>query len=604
MRSLVVGTAGHIDHGKSALVQALTGIDPDRLKEEKARGITIELGFAHAQIGDLDVSFVDVPGHERFVRTMLAGAGGIDAVMLVVAANESVMPQTREHLAICRLLGVTRGLVALTKVDVVDEDTRDVAAIEVRELVAGTFLERAPIVPVSARSGEGLDALRRVIASPAGPAGESIASSLARLPVDRSFLVKGFGTVVTGTLVSGRIAVGDELELLPSGARVRVRGVQVHGRDVNHADAPNRVAVNLAGPGIDAAARGATLATPGALAATRYADVRIDLSAPGALWAGRADPVPLRHGAAVRVYHGTSEIGARVAIAATRASSSAPWTPAGIGDAGVSAPPGGQALARLRFVEPAVLTRFDRLVLRTASPALTIGGAVVLDPAPSGQRLRRPATLGRFHRLDESAQTRESSAPLRVWIDEAGTAGLDAGALVKRAGLGPPQVTALTAALVREGAVVEIKPDGRFVGAQSARRLAAEAALRKPAPAPSLDDAERMLGARIESAILEARWTPPDVSGLASATGVSPAEVERLVRLLTRAGRLTRLGDLVYHPDVLEALKKDIKGDGTPVDVGTFKARYGVSRKYAIPLLEWLDRERVTRRVGDRRVVL
>ena len=245
MRALVIGTAGHIDHGKSTLVRALTGTDPDRLQEEKARGITIDLGFAHADIGDVRFSFVDVPGHERFVKNMLAGVTGIDAVVLVVAADESVMPQTREHFDICRLLDVRQGLVALTKADLVDEDTLELATLEVRELVRGSFLQDAPIVPVSSETGRGLDQLKSELSSLASRAPVRPGSGIARLPVDRVFSVKGFGTVVTGTLVTGHVAVDDELVLLPGERRVKVRGLQAHGRTLVHADAGQRLAVNL-----------------------------------------------------------------------------------------------------------------------------------------------------------------------------------------------------------------------------------------------------------------------------------------------------------------------------------------------------------------------
>ena len=247
MKNLVVGTAGHIDHGKSTLVRALTGIDPDRLKEEKARGITIELGFAHTTIGDVRAAFVDVPGHERFVRTMLAGVGGIDCVMLIVASDESVMPQTREHFDICRLLHIPRGIVVLTKADASDGDTRALVRQDVADLVKGSFLEHAPVVEVSANTGEGLDALRAAIVADAGLIGGRPLDGAARLPIDRAFTMKGFGTVVTGTLVSGRIAVDDSLALLPGERVVKVRGIQVHGTPAAAAVAGQRTAINLAG---------------------------------------------------------------------------------------------------------------------------------------------------------------------------------------------------------------------------------------------------------------------------------------------------------------------------------------------------------------------
>ena len=257
---LVVGTAGHIDHGKSSLVQALTGIDPDRLKEEKARGITIELGFAHTTLGDARVAFVDVPGHERFVRTMLAGVGGIDCVLLIVAADESVMPQTREHFDICRLLRIPRGIVVVTKTDLADADTRALVRDDIAALVRGSFLETAPVIDVSARTGAGLDALRTAIAAAASQTGARSTAGAARLPIDRVFSMKGFGTVVTGTLVAGRIAAEEELVILPRERKVKVRGIQVHGRAAAEAVAGQRTAINLGGVDVGDVARGETLA--------------------------------------------------------------------------------------------------------------------------------------------------------------------------------------------------------------------------------------------------------------------------------------------------------------------------------------------------------
>src|SRR5471030_2880362 len=305
MKSIVVGTAGHIDHGKSALVSALTGTDPDRLKEEQARGITIDLGFAHQTIHDINFAFVDVPGHERFVKNMLAGVGGIDLVVLIVAADESVMPQTREHFDICRLLCVPAGLIALTKADLVDADTLELARMEVRELVAGSFLDGAPMVPVSAKTGEGLDALRAALADVSRRTHVRAVEDVMRLPIDRVFSMKGFGTVVTGTLVSGRVAVDAELAVAPGGRRVKVLGIQVHGEKQREARAGQRTAINLAGVEVEEVARGQALVTPGAFEETRLADAIVDVL-PGAK--------PLKHGARVRFHQGTAEILGRVAL--------------------------------------------------------------------------------------------------------------------------------------------------------------------------------------------------------------------------------------------------------------------------------------------------
>ena len=421
-RSIVVGTAGHIDHGKSALVRALTGIDPDRLKEEQQRGITIDLGFAHFVAGDATIALVDVPGHERFVRNMLAGAGAIDAVLLVVAANEAVKPQTREHFEICRLLGITRGVIALSKADLVDDDMLMLAALDVRELVAGSFLQDAPLIAVSTLTSRGLDELRRALAALADGATRLGRDGVARLDVDRAFTRKGFGTVVTGTLVSGEVAVGGELALLPAGERVRVRGLHTHGAAVERAQAPRRLAINLGAVEVRDVPRGVTLATPDALPVARRADVLVRL-----LPSAR----PLPHGARVRVHHGAAEHIARLSIAAVRRDGpGAEWRAIAPGDAGVVIAPGGEAFVRLRFASPVVVTRGDRIVLRAPSPPATIGGAVVLDPEPPIAGVRRRGTLERFSAIADDDQW------LTRWIADAGETGLSEQDLVRRGGLG------------------------------------------------------------------------------------------------------------------------------------------------------------------------
>jgi selenocysteine-specific elongation factor len=635
--SLVIGTAGHIDHGKSALVRALTGIDPDRLKEEQARGITIDLGFAHATIDGVRVAFVDVPGHERFVRNMLAGAGGIDAVLLVVAADESVMPQTREHFQICRLLGFDRGVIALSKADLADQDLRGVAAAEVRALVAGSFLAGAPIVPVSARSGEGLDALRAALAALAVPIGPQASRGFVRLPVDRVFTVKGFGAVVTGTLVSGTVAVGDELDVLPGTRRVRVRGLQVHGEPQTTATAPCRLAANLAGVEAAQLSRGVTVASPGSLAVTSQLDVQVTLL---------PDAPPLKHGARIRVHHGTSELRARIAIAATREADGA-WQAASHGAAAVAVPAGGTAFARLRLDGHAVVTRGHRLVLRASSPAITIGGAIVLDPEPPRIRLRRPGVLPRFESLAEA----DARGAFDLFLREAGGLGMDRLASARRAGLGatdprPPTVIEAGTRLVHATSVDDASAtvvqhlrafhaahpldDGpsretlRTLTAdkaapeifdlvmerlRAATRIAGADRVRLSDHVPLVSDIDRRRRDAIESRLRTAGLAPPALSATAAEIGAPAADVDRLVHALLREKVLTRVGDLVFHSSVLATLKAEIQSlrdmpGGGRVDVSTFKERYGLTRKFAIPLLEWLDRERVTRRVGDARVVL
>src|SRR5579863_424959 len=361
MKSVIVGTAGHIDHGKTALVKALTGIDADRLEEEKRRGITIDIGFAHLELpipdGDtLRLGFVDVPGHERFVRNMLAGVGGIDLVLLVIAADESIKPQTREHLDILQLIGVKRGITVLTKADAVDAETLDVVRLEVEDFLRGTFLEGAPILGVSSLTGAGLDGLRQAIASAKGIAARD-SKALARLPIDRVFSMKGFGTVVTGTLISGTIRRDEEMEVFPSGRRVRVRGVQVHGQSAEAAVAGQRTALNLVGASPEDLSRGMTLAPPATFAPTRRIDVQLQLlpSAPRAL----------RERARVHFHSHTMETVAQIALYGAN-----------------EIKPGATAFAQLTIPEPALILPGDYLILRQFSPVVTIGGGIVLDAAP------------------------------------------------------------------------------------------------------------------------------------------------------------------------------------------------------------------------------
>jgi len=369
MKHLILGTAGHIDHGKTSLVKALTGIDTDRLKEEKARGITIELGFAHLELpGGVRFGIVDVPGHERFVRAMVAGVGGMDLVMLVIAADEGIMPQTREHLDILRLLGVRNGLVALTKRDLVDREWLGLVTEEVRDFVAGSFLEGAPIVPVSSRSGEGLDELRAELLWLAERVDEKRREGSFRLPVDRVFTVAGFGTVVTGTLLSGEIRVGDELELLPPGREGRVRGIQAHGAKSVQGQAGQRLAVNIQGIDLDQAHRGDVAGPRGVFRATRAVDVRLDYLA--------SAPRELKHRATLRLHSATYEVPAQVILLDRD-----------------TLQPGDSAYVQLRLKEPSLLLSGDSYILRMSAPATTVGGGVVLDPFPPRRRRRSSEAL-------------------------------------------------------------------------------------------------------------------------------------------------------------------------------------------------------------------
>jgi selenocysteine-specific elongation factor len=630
--NLVVGTAGHIDHGKSSLVRALTGIDPDRLKEEKERGITIELGFAHTAVGNTRIAFVDVPGHERFVRTMLAGVGGIDCVLLIVAADESVMPQTREHFDICRLLRIPRGIVVLTKSDLVDADTRAVVRQDVAELVKGSFLEAAPVIDVSAITGEGLDQLRDAIAGQVTQVQRRPVEGAARLPIDRAFSMKGFGTVVTGTLVTGRIGVDDELIVQPGGRLVKVRGVQVHGRPSMEAVAGQRTAINLGGVDVGDVSRGETLLTPDTLSVTRRIDAEIDL-----LRSAR----PLKHGARLRMHNGTAEVLGRLSIAGTSSEIAA----------------GASELVRVRLEAPAVLTRGDRFIIRAYSPPITIGGGVVIDAAPTRPGVRSAEGRATLERL------RLGGGEIAAWfamIDLAGLAGIAKASLVSRAGVPPlrmqsalqeltslgvvaagdrllaaphlkkaaDRVLALVAAAhkanamsdglpreeAREKIFARVSPaifEKAIEDLKAAKALVGTERLALPTHKASVAGADDQVRAAIIEAYRAGGLKPPDAAAIESIVKAPRPIVEKVIALLLREKVLVKLDTIVFHSAALQKLKEDVTAlkAGAPdgratVDVTAFKDRYGVSRKYAIPLLEFLDRERVTRRTGDVRLIL
>ena len=650
MRHVVVGTAGHIDHGKSSLVQALTGTDPDRLKEEKARGITTDLGFAHWDGPGLSVSFVDVPGHERFVKHMLAGVGGIDAVMLVVAADESVMPQTREHFEICRLLRVPAGVVALTKADLADADIIAIVRAEVEDLVRGSFLDGAPIVAVSARTGAGLDLLRERLVALGGAASARRTDGPARLPIDRVFSMKGFGTVVTGTLLSGTLEADGAAVVLPGGRAVKIRGLQVHGGRQPRSVAGQRVAANLGGIETAEIERGQALVSPGAFEATRVVDARIEVL---------RTANPLRHGARVRFHHGTAEVLGRVALSSLLAQAG--------GDAETAAgevPAGRSAYVRVRLEAPVVVTRGDRLVIRAYSPPDTIGGGVVLDPRPPKGGIRTAAGRSRFPDLDPGDGTAPGDAAVRAVLrlaEEAAGEGVPAAALVSRVGLLGPDDRRPIDHLQRTGRLMMV--GSALVSASHLERLAArvvelavvyhrEHPLEAGIPREEVRERacgraaagvfERVLDglvrdgritatdrialtshrldagsadAAVRDALVaryrDAGLRPPDQAALATDLGQTPALVSSIVALLVRQRTLVRIDTLVFHESALRQLKDDVRAlkagaaaGAATIDVAAFKDRYGITRKYAIPLLEYLDRERVTRRAGEGRVVI
>ncbi len=631
-KNVIVGTAGHIDHGKSALVEALTGTHPDRLEEEKRRGITIDLGFAFLEEQDVRFGFVDVPGHERFVSNMLAGAGGMDLVVLVIAADESIKPQTREHFDICRLLGIKRGVVALTKSDLVDADTLELVRLEIEEYLHNSFLAGAPIVPVSAKTRAGLaefkSELRRVALEAAGKnAGRHF-----RLPIDRAFAIKGFGAVVTGTLISGSVGAGDEVELFPERKRLRVRGVQSGGKSVERAFAGQRTAVNLAGIEHTALQRGMVLATPGKFRSTRRIDARIHLlpSAP-----------KLKHRSRVHFHVGSSETIAEVHL-----------------HGGTELLPGQSALAHLRLQDEVLALPGDRFIVRQFSPATTIGGGEVLD-ALARRPLARDTDRIVFLETLERGEPSESIAAMTERVP----LGLPFSEIVARTGWLESEVHEVAQKLAASGRVKIVSAEplllvsatsfedarqkiaakiesfhkqnpllpgitredlrtslGRRVRAETFRaaldelvtqkKLELQGELVKRAGSTvSLDAEEARAKSQIELAFATAGLAVPAVKEVLSGLPVEAKRAETILQILLREKVLVRVTlELIFHRDALAQLRERLasykKTKGDRISVPAFKDLTGITRKYAIPLLEYLDRGRVTRRAGDERVIL
>ncbi|MGA7219046.1 MAG: selenocysteine-specific translation elongation factor [Candidatus Sulfotelmatobacter sp.] len=651
MKSIIVGTAGHIDHGKTALVKALTGIDADRLEEEKRRGITIDLGFAHMDLpapnGDtLRIGFVDVPGHERFVRNMLAGVGGIDLVLLVIAADEAIKPQTREHFEILQLLGVQRGITVLTKSDAVDADTLGVVRLEVEDFLRGTFLDApSPIVAVSSLSGAGLDDLKRTMVAAAAHIQPRDSHAVARLPIDRVFTMKGFGTVVTGTLIAGTIRREDEMEVFPSGRRVRVRGIHVHGRSADLAVAGQRTALNLAGASTEDLARGMTLAPPTTFRATSRVDVRLRLL-PSA-------PHPLKDRARVHFHSHTMETVAEIVLQRGKPMDSAAVTNVKQGTIAASRIQllsGHESFARLKLPEPALLLPGDRFIIRQFSPVITIGGGVVLDAAPifrvraqedflnlllagdlesvlKGRIARRHhqgisiaqlvAETGLPRNLIESglSQAVKMQTVVRagdLFLDFKAVQLLEAKILsvVRTFHLKNPLVAGIGKEELRDQA--DATPEVfELVSATLMRNRKIETIgdlVRMPGQGVVMKDEEAESKNKIETAFATAGLKVPALPEVLASLKVDKARAQKIVTLLLRDKVLFKISDeLVFHRSALEQLRRQVaayKVKAPKIDVANFKELTGVTRKYAIPLLEYLDRERVTRRVGDAREIL
>ena len=634
MPHIIVGTAGHIDHGKTALVKALTGIDADRLKEEKERGITIDIGFANLRLDDrTTIGFIDVPGHERFVKNMLAGVGGIDAVMLVIAADESVMPQTREHLDICSLLRVKQGLTVLTKIDAADADLVDLAEIEVHEFLKGSFLEHSPIIRVNSLNGDGIpqliDALRTIAAEVPGKDD----SQVFRLPIDRAFTMKGFGTVVAGTLIAGRVREDDEVEILPGRRGARVRGIQVHGDSVAEARAGQRTALNLQRIELDEVERGMVVTSPGIFAPSAAFDVHVQLL-PSA-------PAPVVRRKRIRFHIGTAEVMGYLVL---------------LGQDELQ--PGEAAFAQVLLERPAFALPGDRFIIRQYSPMLTLGGGEILDGRPERHRRSDASVPERLEILHGSPL----NARIASLIESAGSRAMDLDELIGRLGLGRDKVEHALDQLVAEGSITPIGENPRVMVAAPVLEESAAAVLttvrqfhqseplakgigREDLKGRTLRHASPLLfRAALDHLVatqqitldqdivheygrvvtlggeearmrdqLEARFQAlglqaPSADEIIRDLQLDRTPARKILQLMVKGQTVVKIAEgMLVDRRALQKLIEDVralKASHASFGVKEFKELTGLSRKFAVPLLEYLDTQRVTRRVGDERIIL
>src|SRR5213593_2498807 len=634
MPHVIVGTAGHIDHGKTALVKALTGIDADRLKEEKERGITIDIGFAHLALdSNTTVGFIDVPGHERFIKNMLAGVGGIDLVMLVIAADESVMPQTREHLDICSPLHIQQGFTVLTKIDKVDPDIADLVEMEVREFLKGSFLEPSPILRVSSYTGQGIPQLIETLREFVGKARPKDASDIFRLPVDRCFTMKGFGTVATGTLIAGKVAKEQEIEILPTERTARVRGIQVHGHAANEALAGQRTALNLQGIEVSHIQRGMVLTPPGLFRPSSMFDCHLELLR------SAANPIEMRK--RIRFHIGTAELMGYVVL---------------LGQNRLE--PGQTAFAQIRLEEPAFALPGDRFIIRQYSPMLTIGGGQILDSAPLKHRRNDKNVIETLRVFQE----RSIEDQLMTVIEEAGLKTVELLELSARRGLVLSRAREYVAALVNSGRVRVLAESPYIAVAAKAFDEAGAAAAaavekfhqtnpltpgigREELKARLFSDASnllfqavldklfadkkiaveqdliRLFGRKVTLRADEEKIRDqlterfrllglqvPSPDELITNLKLDRNTARKIIQLMVKENALVKISeDMLIHRAAVDKLIADVKAlksKNPKMGVGEFKDLTGVSRKFAIPLLEYLDRQRVTRRVGDERMIL
>ncbi|MEP6788684.1 MAG: selenocysteine-specific translation elongation factor [Acidobacteriota bacterium] len=636
---VIVGTAGHIDHGKTALIKALTGIDADRLPEEKRRGITVDIGFAEMSVGDAHFGFVDVPGHERFVKNMLAGASGIDLVMLVIAADEGVMPQTREHFDICRLLGINSGIVVLTKSDLVDAETMELAKLDAAELVAGSFLENAPVVSLSSRTGEGIETLKDTLVRVSNSFDRRDDKFVTRLPIDRSFTMKGFGAVVTGTLASGEIAEGAEMQLFPTGEKVRVRGIQMHGKPTTRVSAGSRVAVNLGGIDHSKVERGMTLVEPNALRSTHIFDALIEILSDA--------PKSLRTRQRVRVHIGTIEALARIQV---------------LNNTGEIAP-GDSGFAQIRLEVPVVMVPGERFIIRSYSPQSTTGGGAVIDNRAVKHRRKDLEAVCKYL-SDLHSASDNHIAMVKLTVTAKGTLGLSFAALQARTALNKDNLMVAIERNLAAGEILDI--DGHYLATGSFGSLSRAAVnaveqfhqreplakgmsrqalreqvfwylpdevfqsviasvgssgkieldrdvIRLRSHRAKLSPVEIVVSEKILTIFKTARLEVPKLDdALADAiagTNLSRQDARKYFQQFLDTGEIVKVTDEFYFVrDSIDRLVEKLRevASNTPdrlIDVAKFKALAGISRKYAIPLLEYFDRERITTRAGDKRYV-
>ncbi len=631
MKQIILGTAGHIDHGKTSLIRAVTGIDTDRLKEEKERGITIELGFASLDLpSGQHVGIVDVPGHEKFVKNMVAGATGIDIVALVIAADEGVMPQTREHMEICTLLGIRHGFVVLTKIDMVDEEWLELAREDVIEFARGTFLEDQPVVPVSSVTGDGIDGFTRTLDAQCRAIPERKTSGLFRLPVDRVFTMRGFGTVITGSLVSGAIEVGENVELYPADIRSKVRGLQVHGAGVEKALAGQRTAVNFQGLDKDEVERGYVLARPGTLKPSYMVDIAFSYL--------ESCTKPLKNRTRVRFHTGTSEIMGNIILFDRE-----------------TIDPGQKTVAQVRLDTPVVLVKDDRYVIRSYSPVRTIGGGRVLNPVPPKHKRFRTEVIETLGRYKEMAP----EEIIAFHAHQSGFRGTRFSDLRLVTNLPDKKLEGTVNALLSNRRLITVDREARlYIHAEAyanLRHLVLEQLgnyhktnpLKAGMPSEELkskfpmrinaklpiqvmnqmvkseelvleDNLARLTGhqvslgidqaelkQKIQEAYVKGGITPPYFKEVCQQLDADPRAAQEILRLMVEDDLLVKVKeDLYFHRPAIEDLKARLvaflKENGT-ITTPQFKDMTGASRKYVIPLAEFFDATRVTIRVGDNR---